>query len=203
MKSPKSLVSKNSDKSLTPSKFVKSPESLPSKSISSKLVSSPAFEDMSQNKQCDGKNESQITNDNFDFNKNEVPTAYLDFNCNSTNSALSADKNSSHTSTSDQGRNTGQEMTITKLICPVCFMEQSGSSLDEFNCHMDTCLSKGAISDILKEQKTDEEKLLGKRSYIDTQEKLKGGKRKRSNSGQTPRNNRQNKMRSIDLFFKA
>jgi len=52
-----------------------------------------------------------------------------------------------------------------KLVCPVCFMEQTGSSLEEFNSHVDTCLSRGIITEILREQKdTDSDRV--KRSVI-------------------------------------
>ena len=39
------------------------------------------------------------------------------------------------------------------LVCPVCNVEQRSADLNEFNSHVDSCLSKGAISEILKEQK--------------------------------------------------
>ncbi|XP_052280237.1 DNA polymerase kappa-like isoform X2 [Dreissena polymorpha] len=42
------------------------------------------------------------------------------------------------------------------LVCPVCCMEQRSASLDDFNGHVDQCLSRGAISDILKEQRAEE-----------------------------------------------
>lgn len=36
------------------------------------------------------------------------------------------------------------------LVCPVCFMEQKGNDLDNFNEHVDTCLSKDIITEIVK-----------------------------------------------------
>jgi hypothetical protein len=36
------------------------------------------------------------------------------------------------------------------LVCPVCFMEQKGNDLDNFNEHVDTCLSKDTITKIVK-----------------------------------------------------
>ncbi|KAL3866832.1 hypothetical protein ACJMK2_044093 [Sinanodonta woodiana] len=45
---------------------------------------------------------------------------------------------------------------ILGLICPVCYMEQRDQDLDIFNSHVDTCLSKGTISQILEEQRQSE-----------------------------------------------
>ncbi|KAK3098755.1 hypothetical protein FSP39_022804 [Pinctada imbricata] len=44
--------------------------------------------------------------------------------------------------------------TMEKLVCPVCFMEQSQADLDSFNQHVDSCLNKDAIMQILTEQKS-------------------------------------------------
>ena len=48
------------------------------------------------------------------------------------------------------------------LVCPVCNMEQRLTSLTAFNGHVDQCLSRGAISEILQQQR-DQEKNGGKR----------------------------------------
>lgn len=40
------------------------------------------------------------------------------------------------------------------LVCPVCFMEQKGNDLDNFNEHVDTCLSKDTITEIVKIENT-------------------------------------------------
>lgn len=46
------------------------------------------------------------------------------------------------------------------LVCPVCFMEQTSVDLDAFNQHVDSCLCKGTITEILKEQKQDNKRLV-------------------------------------------
>jgi hypothetical protein len=46
------------------------------------------------------------------------------------------------------------------LVCPVCFMEQSQMDLDAFNKHVDSCLCKGTITEILKEQKQDNKRFV-------------------------------------------
>lgn len=45
------------------------------------------------------------------------------------------------------------ERAASLLVCPVCNIEQRLSSLAEFNQHVDSCLSRGAISEILREQR--------------------------------------------------
>lgn len=56
------------------------------------------------------------------------------------------------------------EPTISKntetLVCPVCFMEQTGVNLDAFNQHVDSCLCKGTITEILKEQRHNNKRLV-------------------------------------------
>ncbi|XP_061173929.1 DNA polymerase kappa-like [Saccostrea echinata] len=64
------------------------------------------------------------------------------------------------------------------LVCPVCFMEQTGVDLDTFNQHVDSCLCKGTISDILKEQKQNNKRSLEKQESPGPK-----GKRKRQESG--------------------
>ena len=46
------------------------------------------------------------------------------------------------------------------LVCPVCFMEQTGVDLDAFNQHVDSCLCKGTITEILKEQRHNNKRLV-------------------------------------------
>ena len=41
------------------------------------------------------------------------------------------------------------------LVCPICNIEQRVSDLAAFNDHVDSCLSRGTISQILKEQRGD------------------------------------------------
>uniref|UniRef100_H2ZFN4 UBZ4-type domain-containing protein n=1 Tax=Ciona savignyi TaxID=51511 RepID=H2ZFN4_CIOSA len=43
------------------------------------------------------------------------------------------------------------------FICPICnkSFDASNTSLHQFNCHMDTCLSHGAIRDLLKADNED------------------------------------------------
>lgn len=50
--------------------------------------------------------------------------------------------------------------TTETLVCPVCFMEQTGADLDAFNQHVDSCLCKGTIAEILKEQKNSNKRLV-------------------------------------------
>lgn len=50
--------------------------------------------------------------------------------------------------------------TTETLVCPVCFMEQTGADLDAFNQHVDSCLCKGTITEILKEQKNSNKRLV-------------------------------------------
>lgn len=81
----------------------------------------------------------------------------------------------------------GCDVTET-LVCPVCFMEQTGTDLDAFNQHVDSCLCKGTITEILREQKHGNKRSLGKQGS-----KGAGGKRKRQDSG--------TKCQSIATFF--
>lgn len=53
-----------------------------------------------------------------------------------------------------------QESSGALLVCPVCNIEQRLSNLTAFNQHVDTCLSKGAITEILKEQHQVDQKTL-------------------------------------------
>ncbi|XP_033729889.1 DNA polymerase kappa-like [Pecten maximus] len=76
-----------------------------------------------------------------------------------------------------------------KMICPVCFMEQTGTSLDEFNTHVDTCLSKGTITQILQEQRVNTKRLSSGPSPQSV-------KRKRVDSGSSVP-----KTKCIDSFF--
>ncbi|KAH3842881.1 hypothetical protein DPMN_116385 [Dreissena polymorpha] len=55
--------------------------------------------------------------------------------------------------TSDEAITSSQR---SLLVCPVCCMEQRSASLDELNGHVDQCLSRGSISEILKEQRAEE-----------------------------------------------
>ncbi|KAH3842909.1 hypothetical protein DPMN_116413 [Dreissena polymorpha] len=48
--------------------------------------------------------------------------------------------------------------TSSLLVCPVCCMEQRSASFDEFNGYVDQCLSRGATSEILKEQRAEEKR---------------------------------------------
>ncbi|XP_060082744.1 DNA polymerase kappa-like [Ylistrum balloti] len=79
-----------------------------------------------------------------------------------------------------------------KMVCPVCFMEQTGMSLDEFNTHVDTCLSKGTITQILQEQRDNT-----KRSSSGPGPSPQAVKRKRVDSGSSVI-----KTKCIDSFFK-
>ncbi|XP_062617098.1 DNA polymerase kappa-like [Saccostrea cucullata] len=67
------------------------------------------------------------------------------------------------------------------MVCPVCFMEQTGVDLDTFNQHVDSCLCKGTISEILKEQKQNNKRSL---EQLEQQESPgPKGKRKKQESG--------------------
>ncbi|KAL5004077.1 hypothetical protein ScPMuIL_017533 [Solemya velum] len=46
----------------------------------------------------------------------------------------------------------GSEIAVTSPVCPICHIEQTGCTLSAFNGHVDSCLSKGTIKEILKEQ---------------------------------------------------
>lgn len=62
-----------------------------------------------------------------------------------------ADASSSKTNVSPKN---GEETETGSLVCPVCFMEQRGNDLDAFNKHVDTCLSKDAITQIVRHENT-------------------------------------------------
>ena len=54
---------------------------------------------------------------------------------------------------SDDDNNDSAERSL--LVCPICNIEQRVSDLNAFNNHVDSCLSRGTISEILKEQNKD------------------------------------------------
>ncbi|CAH1797487.1 unnamed protein product [Owenia fusiformis] len=62
------------------------------------------------------------------------------------------------------------------LICPICNTNQAGLDLDAFNGHVDACLSKATIKDILNEQKNVQSK---KRSFGESSKLSKGPSTKR------------------------
>ena len=55
----------------------------------------------------------------------------------------------------DIGDESTNEEDISLLVCPICNIEQRVSDLAAFNDHVDSCLSRGTISAILKEQRGD------------------------------------------------
>ncbi|XP_069137147.1 DNA polymerase kappa-like [Argopecten irradians] len=97
--------------------------------------------------------------------------------------------------TSDSGVTAGFPLTADwttdtqKLVCPVCFMEQTGTTLDEFNTHVDTCLSKGTITQMIQEQRDNTKRLSSGPSPQSV-------KRKRVDSGSAAP-----KTKCIDTFF--
>ncbi|OWF52703.1 DNA polymerase kappa-like isoform X2 [Mizuhopecten yessoensis] len=104
--------------------------------------------------------------------------------------------------TSDQIQSSGTNMAsisqtevltnTQKMVCPVCFMEQTGTSLDGFNTHVDVCLSKGTITQMLQEQRGNTKRLAS-----GTVPSPQAVKRKRVNSGPSVA-----KTQCIDSFFK-
>ena len=55
----------------------------------------------------------------------------------------------------DIGDESTNEEDKSLLVCPICNIEQRVSNLAAFNDHVDSCLSRGTISAILKEQRGD------------------------------------------------
>ena len=47
---------------------------------------------------------------------------------------------------------TGEEKDTVQLVCPVCGIQQPNSDLTSLNAHIDTCLTKQTIKEIVKEQ---------------------------------------------------
>ncbi|KAK3607913.1 hypothetical protein CHS0354_036739 [Potamilus streckersoni] len=86
----------------------------------------------------------------------------------------------------------GQEKEILGLVCPVCYMEQRDQDLDAFNSHVDTCLSKGTISQILQEQRQNEKANLKRPSPESASSSQPSSKKKKGN----------NQTRSITSYFK-
>ena len=54
---------------------------------------------------------------------------------------------------SDDDNNDSAEKSL--LVCPICNIEQRVADLNAFNNHVDSCLSRGTISEILKQQNKD------------------------------------------------
>ncbi|KAK6179118.1 hypothetical protein SNE40_011548 [Patella caerulea] len=87
----------------------------------------------------------------------------------------------------------------TTYVCPVCSLERVGCTLDEFNFHVDSCLSQGAIKEILKEQKnicTVNQNGLKKKRTDAIGSKAEPASKKRKSDGS-------NNTKSIDFFFKS
>lgn len=81
-------------------------------------------------------------------------------------SALSDEPSTSKTQEANDTESSVEKLTKSQdskvtetLVCPVCFMEQTGADLDAFNQHVDSCLCKGTITEILKEQKNSNKRL--------------------------------------------
>ena len=64
----------------------------------------------------------------------------------------------------------GEEITL--LVCPICNIEQRVSDLTAFNDHVDSCLSRGTISAILKEQRGDSRNKTTLKRYLDFLDRL-------------------------------
>lgn len=84
-----------------------------------------------------------------------------------TASALTDEPSTSKTQETNDTESSVEKLTkfrdgkVTEtLVCPVCFMEQTGADLDAFNQHVDSCLCKGTITEILKEQKHSNKRLV-------------------------------------------
>ena len=65
------------------------------------------------------------------------------------------------TSTSDVEENP------SLLVCPICNIEQRVTDLGAFNTHVDSCLSRGTISEILKKQNQDTNDKVNLKRYVD------------------------------------
>ncbi|XP_071104269.1 DNA polymerase kappa-like [Haliotis cracherodii] len=88
------------------------------------------------------------------------------------------------------------ELQAEFYACPVCNVEKIGCSLEDFNEHVDSCLSRRAIKQILEEQKMHDSPT-GKRSSSSSPSigtsQTPPMKKRRSSCG---------KMKTIDSFFK-
>lgn len=58
--------------------------------------------------------------------------------------------------TEQEETTSGLEIEVSSPVCPICYIEQTGCTLSVFNSHVDNCLSKGTIREILKEQSCSE-----------------------------------------------
>ncbi|XP_072038734.1 DNA polymerase kappa-like [Amphiura filiformis] len=65
------------------------------------------------------------------------------------NQSTSSTTNQSISSTTAEEHPSGSSLG---LVCPICCKEQRTSDLEEFNTHVDVCLNKGAIKEILHQQ---------------------------------------------------
>ncbi|KAL8616660.1 hypothetical protein ACOMHN_031642 [Nucella lapillus] len=83
------------------------------------------------------------------------------------------------------------------MVCPLCGAERSDWTLDVFNQHVDVCLNRNTISQILREQQTTEE-VTRKRPATNHQEEQRTSQQgKKAKKNQSPKTER-----SILSFFK-
>ncbi|XP_045156541.2 DNA polymerase kappa-like [Mercenaria mercenaria] len=91
---------------------------------------------------------------------------------------LNEEDNSTGDQDDDDDDDGGREGSL--LVCPICNVEQRSADLNEFNSHVDSCLSRGAISEILKEQKKTESGILKRSRAAVTPGSAKGAKRRKT-----------------------
>ncbi|KAK7478420.1 hypothetical protein BaRGS_00030345 [Batillaria attramentaria] len=87
---------------------------------------------------------------------------------------------------------------VDYLVCPLCGAERADWTLESFNHHVDACLNRDAISQILREQRGKEEQCKKRHAGSSPEEQRgsqPGGKRTKKSSSPKP-------SRSILSFFK-
>ncbi|ESO88103.1 hypothetical protein LOTGIDRAFT_234682 [Lottia gigantea] len=86
------------------------------------------------------------------------------------------------------------------FTCPICDQQKQCSSLEEFNLHVDACLSKDTIKEILQQQKSSSTEILN------TKKRRLNGEDKKSDQVSKKKKTKSNskvKTKSIESFFKS
>ncbi|KAL4228127.1 hypothetical protein ACF0H5_013562 [Mactra antiquata] len=130
--------------------------------------------------------------DYYECSKTELSTNIKQVGCNN-----DEERSAELDDDNDDDDNDCSDKVGSLLVCPVCNIGQRSADLHEFNVHVDTCLSRGAITELIKEQNKAEAASL-KRS-ITTPGSSKPSKRRKT----VIPNIQPKSCRSIASFFKT
>lgn len=123
---------------------------LPTEESSSASQSEPSGTNATKQGGLSARNDKAVTSDEFDHNQTAVDDQTRD--CVDDSSLMSSDFHSSAASSTFSG---GKSISSAQMECPVCGIVNSWD-LNELNRHVDICLNRSAVRDILTREKRTE-----------------------------------------------